>query len=107
MENWIDSHITLPEHVTLSEEMENSLSHFIGFIISLIGLLYVAGYPGHSTAMVVFAITNAVMFGASGLYHYLQKGVLKNLLHHFRQSGFVSSQNSIHRIAEDLGSQSV
>ncbi len=80
MENWIDSHITLPEHVTLSEEMENSLSHFIGFIISLIGLLYVAGYPGHSTAMVVFAITNAVMFGASGLYHYLQKGVLKKAL---------------------------
>lgn len=80
MENWIDSHITLPEHVTLSEEMENSLSHFIGFIISLAGLLYVMAHPGMNPSMVLFAATNAIMFGASGLYHYLQKGVLKKAL---------------------------
>ena len=80
MESWINTHITLPEHVTLSDEMENAISHFIGFILSLAGLLYVMVHSGCNAAMIIYTVTEAVMFGASAFYHYLDRGVMKKAL---------------------------
>ena len=82
MEKWIEAHLTLPMNVSRREEMENSLSHLIGFVLGLIGLLYILSFPASTTrlGMIIFAISNIVMYGASSLYHALNVGTAKRLL---------------------------
>lgn len=80
---WINANITLPRAVTLSEEKENAFSHFFGLFLAILGFLYVIGRdaaPGHPESkigMVIFAISNIVLYAASAFYHYLNPGVMK------------------------------
>ena len=59
MGTWISQNITLPKHVTLSEEKENAYSHFIGLVLALMGLIGVifsAGtinHPAAKTGMII------------------------------------------------------
>ena len=89
METWIAENITLQKHVTLSEEKENAYSHFAGLILALIGLLYVtsssspSGHPLAKGGMIVFAITNVILYASSAFYHYLEPGTWKKLFRVF------------------------
>ena len=82
MENWIDTHIMLPRYVMLSDEKKNAFSHFLGLILSVYGLLAVlaSGSEAPKAGMAIFALSNIVMYTASGFYHYLESGVMKKML---------------------------
>ena len=86
MENWIDTHITLPLHVTISEEKENAISHFFGLALAIVGFFYVVFSSGCNLGMVVFAISNIVLYTASAFYHALSKGTAKKILRVFDHS---------------------
>ncbi len=84
MGTWIANNITLPKSVTLSEEKENSISHFIGLILAFIGFSAVIASPAyeHHTAkigMIIFSITNIVMYASSAFYHGLRPGLMKKI----------------------------
>ncbi len=85
MGTWISQNITLPQHVTISEERENAFSHFAGLLLAVIGFLFVAAaspepsHPAAKAGMLVFAATNIILYAASGFYHYLAPGVVKKL----------------------------
>lgn len=83
---WLEKHITLHEHDDAKAERENAFTHFFGAIVAIIGLFLVIiksiNSPSTQTlkiGMIVFAITNILLYSASGLYHYLPKGDLKRL----------------------------
>ena len=86
MGNWISEHITLPQHVTPSEEKENAISHFIGLALAVIGFFMVLassaapGHPGSKAGMVIFALTNIILYAASGFYHHIKPGLMKKFL---------------------------
>ena len=73
MENWIDTHITLPRYVMLSDEKKNAFSHFLGLILSVYGLLAVLASASKApkAGMAIFALSNIVMYAAAGYYHYI------------------------------------
>ncbi len=83
---WINANITLPRSVTLSEEKENAVSHFIGLFLAIIGFMYVLasssayGHPEAKIGMIIFAISNIVLYAASAFYHYLEPGTVKKAL---------------------------
>ena len=86
MGEWISANITLPARVTLSDEMENAYSHFIGLALALFGFLIVApasspsGHPLARTGMIIFALTNIVLYASSAFYHYLKPGTGKKIM---------------------------
>ncbi len=83
MGTWISENITLPLAVTISEEKENAISHFIGLILALPGVLLTVlssspeNHPYAKAGMIIFAITNVILYASSTLYHYLKPGTLK------------------------------
>ena len=89
MGTWISQNITLPKHVTLSEEKENAYSHFIGLVLALMGLIGVifsAGtinHPAAKTGMIIFALTNVILYASSAFYHYLEPGLMKKIFRVF------------------------
>ena len=80
METWINTHITLPVYRNESYEKENAYSHFLGFLLSLFGLVWVIDIPGANIGMVVFAISNIILYASSFLYHYLPVGTFKRMM---------------------------
>lgn len=93
MENWIATHITLPIHMpTISEEKENAYSHFLGLFLSMIGFAFVlgsSGIPDHDASkagMVIFALSNIVLYAASAFYHIIPAGTAKKALRVFDHS---------------------
>ena len=85
MGTWIAQNITLPLSVTVSEEKENSVSHFAGLLLALIGLVCViqaqavSGHPSAKSGMIIFAIMNVVLYASSAFYHFLEPGIPKKL----------------------------
>lgn len=86
MVTWISKNITLPLSVTKAEERENAISHFIGFLLAAAGVLITffsrpaSGHPLAKTGMIIFALTNMVLYASSALYHFLKPGNAKKLL---------------------------
>ena len=86
MGTWIAQNITLPKHVTMTEEKENALSHFLGLFLAVIGFLYVvsasapAGHPMARTGMIIFALSNIVLYASSAFYHALKPGLAKKVM---------------------------
>lgn len=81
MENWIDTHITLPRYKKLSEERSNAVSHFLGLVLSIYGLLSILAAESQASkaGLIIFALTNVVMYAVSGTYHYLADSVAKKM----------------------------
>lgn len=73
----------------LKEEKLNVISHFIGFILSVVALvllLYYASVEGSAWHVVSFSIYGAsliVLYSASTLYHYTQQPELRQKLNIF------------------------
>lgn len=86
MGTWIAQNKTLPKHVTMTEEKENALSHFLGLFLAVIGFLYVvsayapSGHPMARTGMIIFALSNIVLYASSAFYHALKPGLAKKVM---------------------------
>ena len=83
--SWIEKNIKLVDYVNPKDEKLNAYSHFLGLGLSVLGLLITLLSMGAITkgsmriAMVVYALTNIILYTASGLYHYLPKGNAKRI----------------------------
>lgn len=83
--SWIERNVKLVDYVNPKDEKLNAYSHFLGLGLSLLGLLVTILSMGiiktgaMKLAMVVYAMTNIILYTASGLYHYLPKGNAKRI----------------------------
>ncbi len=75
--NWLEQHITLQNYDDRKAERENAFTHFAGSILSLIGFIYILMSLDSMkdnavrAGMIVFGLTNILLFTASGFYHWL------------------------------------
>ena len=80
MNNWLEKHITLVSYKDPFDEKLNAYSHFFGGALAIIGLAVILSMTGAYTTlatevgMVIFAITNIILYFSSGFYHYLEPG---------------------------------
>ena len=80
MNNWLEKHITLVSYSDPFDEKLNAHSHFIGGYLAIAGLVLVLSMSGlyntvqTEVGMVIFAITNIILYFSSGFYHYLKPG---------------------------------
>ena len=78
--NWLEKHITLQNYDDRKAEMENAVTHFIGAGLSIIGFIMIlfrlkeVGSTALKAGLVIFALSNILLYTASGLYHYLMPG---------------------------------
>lgn len=83
--SWIERNVKLVDYVNPKDEKLNAYSHFIGLAMSVFGLLITLLWLGNITtgamkiAMIVYALTNILLYTASGFYHYLPKGNAKRI----------------------------
>lgn len=83
--NWLERHITLQNYDNRKAERENAATHFLGAALSLVGLvLILLTLPRIEAAplrfgLVVFALSNLLLYTASGLYHALPAGNAKRI----------------------------
>ncbi len=80
MENWLNTHISLPVYSSISLEKENAYSHLAGLLLALLGFIWVIAVEGINPGMAVFAASNVIMYASSFLYHQLPTGALKRLM---------------------------
>ncbi|HTJ91962.1 MAG TPA: hemolysin III family protein [Pararobbsia sp.] len=75
----------LPRPQTRGEEIANSISHGVGCVIGIVGLVLVAlyGKPASTVAnivgLVVYAVTMSVLYLTSAIYHALADGRAKQI----------------------------
>src|SRR5262245_871704 len=80
------------ERRVLFEEIANSLTHGIGLILSLVGLIVLValtssnGSVRHITGCSVYGASLVLVYGASTLYHSIQKPKIKHYCRIFDQS---------------------
>ncbi len=83
--NWLERHITLREGDDRKAERENAITHFIGSVLSIIGLIWILANLGRARSsslkagLVIFALTNLLLYTASGFYHILRPGNAKRI----------------------------
>ena len=71
---------------TLWEEVANSISHGVGFLLAIASLPLLLASAGPATsainivAMCIFSATMTLLYGISTLYHALPAGRIKNWL---------------------------
>ena len=74
---------TEPARYTLSEEIASSLTHGIGIILAIVGLVLLIvfatlrGEPPHIASATIFGASLVLMYTASTLYHGIQSPVAK------------------------------
>lgn len=75
--NWLEQHITLQNYDDRKAERENAFTHFAGSILALIGFIYILMSLDSMkdnavrAGMIVFGLTNILLYTASGFYHWL------------------------------------
>ncbi len=85
MTKWIENHISLHGQFTQKEEMENAWTHFAGGFLGILGLVLIIARLGDVTSLslrvglVVFGITNVLLYFASAFYHYLKPSIAKRV----------------------------
>ena len=83
--NWLEKHITLQNYDDPKAERENAYTHFFGSFLSIIGLVMVlmkftpSTPPAVKAGFIIFALSNILLYTASGLYHFLPKGNAKRV----------------------------
>jgi hemolysin III len=81
----------LIERSLILEEIANSITHGIGFVLSLVGsaalvfLTYTKGSVWHITGCSIYGSTLIMVYAASTLYHSIQKKSIKHLFRLFDQ----------------------
>lgn len=75
--NWLEQHITLQNYDDRKAERENAFTHFAGSFLALIGFIYILMSLDSMkdnavrAGMIVFGLTNILLYTASGFYHWL------------------------------------
>jgi len=91
-ESYLTRHITLHDYQDTKSEKENAISHAIAAILSLGFLFIVIGLKTHFVSpstfvgMIIFALSQLILFSSSSMYHYLPKGDMKRLFRIFDHS---------------------
>jgi hemolysin III len=81
--SWLEKNISLPVLVHPEAEKENWISHAIPAVLCFIGLIYILinlnNIPSNNVkiGMIIFALTNILLYTASTFYHYLPKNNYK------------------------------
>jgi len=80
---WLLNNITLHNHDNSKEEFINGLTHFLGIVLSIIGLIFLimkeTTTPYLKGAMIVYGFTMLLLFTASTIYHWLKDPILKRM----------------------------
>lgn len=83
IKNWLLKNITLHTHDNKKEEFINGLTHFVGIILSIIGIFLLilknTEIPYFKGATIVYGLTMLLLFTASTAYHWLNDPVLKRI----------------------------
>ena len=80
MKNWLETKIKLHQYDDAKAERENMLTHLVALIFAIFGLFYIIfNLNGVSSfnlkvGLIVFALTNILMYFASSMYHHLKIG---------------------------------
>ncbi len=83
--SWLERNISLPDLVKPEAEKENSISHAIAAALAAIGLIYIianldkANNPNLKTGLIIFGLSNLLLYFASSLYHGLPKNNAKRV----------------------------
>lgn len=82
---WLEAHITLHSHDSPKEELANSITHAIGAVLSLIGLILLLVMSrgvssGAVLALTIFGVSMILMYASSSIYHLIKPSSLKRFL---------------------------
>lgn len=83
--NWLETYITLPTYDNVKDEKANAYTHFFGAVYALGALIYIIynlnRFPGTTLkiGMIIFGLSNLLLYAASGFYHYLPKNNAKRV----------------------------
>lgn len=83
--NWLERKISLPVLIHPEAEKENSISHGIAALMALVGLIYIflnlnkVDAPNLKIGLVIFGLSNFLLYFASSLYHGLPKNNAKRI----------------------------
>lgn len=83
--SWLERHISLPVYKDPISEKENAISHGIASLLSYAFFIFVIiqknNFPTLSTfvGMVVFSLSQSILFTSSTLYHSFKEGDAKRL----------------------------
>ena len=83
--NWLEKHITLQIYDDRKAELENAWTHFIGAFLAVIGFILIlsslnkASSTALKAGLIIFALSNILLYTASGFYHYLKQGNAKRI----------------------------
>ena len=82
-QSWLEKKITLPKLVHPEAEKENSISHAIAAAMAVVGLLYIIFNLNRvsnnylKVGLIIFGISNFLLYFASSLYHGLKHSNIK------------------------------
>ena len=85
MNAWLEKHISLVSYRDPYDEKLNADSHFFGALLAVAGLFLILGmtdmYSSAATecGMIIFALSNILLYTASGFYHKLEPGNAKRI----------------------------
>lgn len=83
LKKWILEKITLHTHDNAKEEFWNGLTHFIGIVLSLFGIVLIIikeiDYSSLKIAAIVYGATMLLLFSASTCYHWVKDPLLKRV----------------------------
>lgn len=84
--NWLEKHITLHTYDNNKEELANAITHLLGALLSLVGMIFLinrglrSGDTAKLTGLIVFATSMLLLYTASGLYHLVKPSNLKRIM---------------------------
>lgn len=83
--SWLDTHITLHSHDSSKEELANSITHGIGAVLSLLGLILLlvmsrGASSGSILALTVFGVSMILSYTSSSIYHLIKPSSWKRFL---------------------------
>ncbi|MBN2618066.1 MAG: hemolysin III family protein [Spirochaetales bacterium] len=82
-ENWLIKNISLHNFDNKKEEFINGLTHFVGIILSIIGIIFLllkdTKTPNIKGAFVIYGFSMLLLYTASTIYHWLKNPILKRV----------------------------
>lgn len=90
--NWLERKIPLPSYDNPIDERINTDTHLVGTLLALFGLALVIRYNEKianlslRSAMIIYALSNILLYASSTMYHALRKGNAKRIFRIFDHS---------------------
>lgn len=80
--DWINKNISLHSHDSPKEEFFNGLTHFVGILLSIAGIILLIFKETSATmkgATIIYGTTMLLLFTASTLYHWIKNPFYKRI----------------------------